>query len=314
MTSLVSGSALLLADDLSRTGASLRALQKAVARGEVVRIRRGAYCEAARWAALDGRGRHLLRMRAVAAMSTKDIVFCGASAAAAWDLPRPGGWDETVHVAVADTRGGRSHGDIRCRAIPSPDAAVAEVDGFLVTGRASTAVQEALDQEFVMAVGILDAALRKRDPRSVTRPDLLAELAKLQPRRHATRALAAIDLASPLSESFGESVARARLHELGFPPPLLQVPMSDERGFIGRVDFYWPESRVVGEFDGAVKYQRPEFLNGRTPEQALWLEKQREDRLRRQAAGVFRAVWADVMEPARLGRIARAAGLLPSPR
>lgn len=307
-------SPLMLSDALVRTGTSDRILQRARARGEVVRLRRGAYCDAEHWAALDSRGRHLLRMRAVAGMSSKETVFCGQSAGAAWNFPRLSGWDERVEVAVADSGGGRSEGDVRRRVMPLHGMRVNEIDGILVTGFASTAVQHALELEFAPAVGVVDFALRETNMMRTSSAELLAELARLQPRRHASRALAVVAFATSQSESFGESMTRARLRELGFPDPRLQVPISDERGLIGRVDFYWPAAAIVGEFDGAVKYQRSEYLGDRTPSEVVWLEKQREDRLRRRVTGLFRVVWADIMDPARLDAIARSSGLRPSAR
>ena len=52
-----------------------------------------------------------------------------------------------------------------------------------------------------------------------------------------------------------------------------------------RVDFLWPQQRLVGEFDGRVKYGEP---------QALWEEKLREDLIRRHDYRVIRWVWNDV--------------------
>lgn len=314
MLPLTSASPLILSDELARTGASDRLLQRAHARGEVVRLRRGAYCEAGQWASMDSRERHLLRMRAVAAVSAHETIFCGQSAAAAWALPQRADWDDRVDVAVGDSRGGRSQGDIRRRVLPMQGLRVNELDGLLVTGLASTAVQRAIELDFASAVGILDFALGGRGRQHAELGELLAELARLHPRRHVAQALAAIHFATPLSESFGESLTRARMHVLGYPAPVLQAPISDDRGLIGRVDFYWPDRAVVGEFDGAVKYQRPEYSNGLTPGEVVWREKQREDRLRRRTAGLFRVVWADVMDPARLDVIVRSSGLIPSAR
>src|SRR5674476_401682 len=62
--------------------------------------------------------------------------------------------------------------------------------------------------------------------------------------------------------------------------PVLRVPEIRGRpADHGRVDFWWPGARVVGEFDGRVKYGRAN-PSGRPPEDVLWDEKLREDRLR----------------------------------
>lgn len=86
-----------------------------------------------------------------------------------------------------------------------------------------------------------------------------------------------------LSESAGESLSRLRMHQYGIPEPVLQhsIPLL---GF--RVDFYWPEFRIVGEFDGLSKY------GGLADNLAT--EKAREDALRDEGYQVFRWVWKDL--------------------
>ena len=311
----VSATDLLLAKDLRRSGLSDRALQREADAGRLIRIRRGAYCPAERWQALDDRQRHLLRMRAVAEASGREVVFCGLSAAAAWNLPLVERFPGDVEVVgFPSSGGGRSQGDVRRRPLQTTGLRVNERDGLLVTGVASTAVQLALQLGFADAVGVLDRALWGRNPDRIEFEELVLELERIGPRYRRSAALAAILFAVGASDSLGESIARARLHELGYPPPVLQAPLADERGLIGRVDFYWPDHGIIGEFDGAVKYQRTEMLGGRSPAETVWREKQREDRLRRRCAGLFRAVWADLMDPPRFDAIVRSSGLRPSAR
>ena len=64
------------------------------------------------------------------------------------------------------------------------------------------------------------------------------------------------------------------------PMPDLQVPLRGASGRVYVVDFWWEQFRAFGEFDGRFKYENPEFLRGRTPEQAMYDEKLREDDLR----------------------------------
>lgn len=89
---------------------------------------------------------------------------------------------------------------------------------------------------------------------------------------------------------------------MGFPAPELQRCFTDARGTIGRADFYWPGVRLVGEFDGAVNYSKPEFLRGRTPSQVVIDEKLREDRLRALGLGVVRWTWNDLRARVHCGR------------
>ena len=57
----------------------------------------------------------------------------------------------------------------------------------------------------------------------------------------------------------------------GLPPPVPQVRIGNAwGGFVARVDFYWDEFGVVGEADGALKY------DGSTPA-ALHREKKRQE-------------------------------------
>ena len=55
----------------------------------------------------------------------------------------------------------------------------------------------------------------------------------------------------------------------GITMPLLQVELFGASGRRYFVDFWWPEFRVIGEFDGKDKYRNPVFFGGRTAEQAL---------------------------------------------
>jgi hypothetical protein len=79
----------------------------------------------------------------------------------------------------------------------------------------------------------------------------------------------------------------------------LQVELLGASGRRYIVDFWWPEFDVIGEFDGEDKYRNPVYLRGRTPEQALLDEKEREDDLRAAGHGMVRWKW-DVARSPRL--------------
>ena len=101
------------------------------------------------------------------------------------------------------------------------------------------------------------------------------------------------------------------LHE-HLPLPEPQVDIHDARGFAGRVDFLWREQRTIGEFDGRIKYGRL-VPAGRSPEDALWNEKLREDRLRDAGWEVARWTWADLSTPVTGGK-SDPGGLRAQPR
>lgn len=85
--------------------------------------------------------------------------------------------------------------------------------------------------------------------------------------------------------------------EWGVPLPELQRELRDDAGrLIARVDFWWEEKRLVGEFDGKVKYTRDLAPDGDVP-RVVWAEKKREDRVRRRRCSVERWTWADLHRP-----------------
>ena len=110
----------------------------------------------------------------------------------------------------------------------------------------------------------------------------------------ARRIRVAMEFADPASGSPGESVSRALMHRLGFEPPRLQTAIRDARGLAAYTDFEWPEERLCGEFDGRVKYQKAEYLQGRTPSEVVVDEKAREDRIRATGRRVIRWTWTEI--------------------
>ncbi|MHA7295344.1 PDDEXK family nuclease [Arthrobacter sp. HLT1-21] len=117
----------------------------------------------------------------------------------------------------------------------------------------------------------------------------------------------------PVSGSPGESASRAQMGLWGIEPPELQTRFTDARGFVAQTDFYWREQRLIGEFDGLVKYQKPEYMGGRSASQVVVDEKIREDRLRALGFTVVRWIWEDVYKPERLLSLLVAKGLKAGP-
>ena len=96
----------------------------------------------------------------------------------------------------------------------------------------------------------------------------------------------------PGAANAGESLSRVRIVDLGFAVPELQVRFDDILGSYALVDFYWRGIRLVGEFDGDMKYTRSRALSGSDPAAVVLHEKKREDALRRRVRGVTRWDWA----------------------
>lgn len=209
---------------------------------------------------------------------------------------------DRVHFYVQS--GGRRTRQLHLHERPSlSHADVTVVDGILLTKLALTACDVARLGTFSQAVVVLDHALRLGADR--------AELATIATRATKTTGVAtlrrALAVADGDSESVGESVSRAFMLEWSeIPLPCLQTEYRDRHGsLIARVDFDW-DGKVVGEFDGRVKYEKHR-RPGESISDTVIREKRREDRLREEGVLVIRWVWDDFRNPQQLrARIRRA--------
>lgn len=163
-----------------------------------------------------------------------------------------------------------------------------DIDGVPVSSLERTAVDIACTTPlgFAGALAVLDAALRLGADRKVMRKMLRAT------RRGVGQARRALAHADAAAESPGESWCRAQMIEAGLPIPRLQHEFRDQDGFVARSDFDWA-GRLVGEFDGKVKYQKY-LREGEDVTDAVVREKKREDRLRRLGVMVIRWTWSDL--------------------
>lgn len=277
-------------------------IRRAVARGELVRIRRGAYCHGSVWRGLDARQQHLLRACAVV-VDVAEPLLAGRSAAAVWDIPLLGSWPDEVTLLTRHRAGGKSEPGVRRTSIGSERAPAVVQLGLPVTSPARTVVDIAASEGFVAGVVAADWALAS----GVSREQLRAALATRDSSLGARTAAAAIEFADPAAETAGESAARAVIFQLGFEVPELQFALRDRQGEM-RLDFYWRSCRMAGEFDGKVKYTRHEYTGG-DPSAVVWREKLREDRVRALTDGVIRILWSHVVNPPQLAAILSAAGV-----
>ncbi|MBO9556869.1 hypothetical protein [Cellulomonas sp.] len=266
--------------------------------GEVVRVRRGTYVDAAAWAVLDDEARHRARVRAVVAAAAGPVTLSHWSAAAVLGLPAVGRRDDRVHLVRPPAEGGRSHRDVVRHTVADVPTVVL-VDGLRCTAPARTVVDLARLAGAAAGVAAADAAVRLG---LTTTAELADEVERAARGRGVRAARVVAALVDPLAESPGESLSRVRMAELGAPAPVLQHEVHDRHGFVGRVDFWWPEHGVVGEFDGRVKYAGASH-------DVLWREKLREDRIRALGLGVARWTWADAWAGLPMLARLRAAGV-----
>ncbi len=306
LTAVTTPRGLVFTSDHLRLGSDVRELTRAVERGELVKLRRGAYVRAAVWEAADDTTRHLLRAEVASRAARQELPFAGATAAAIWGMWLHGYPDDVVFLDRWKG-GGRSEPGVRRITAAAASATIQRVGGHLVTGVARTAIDVARSADFATAIGTLDWALWRRNPHRVTREELAAELATLPSTLRRRFVERAIVFASPLADSYAESYARALMYVLGYELPELQWEVPHQTG-VYLADFAWPGRRVIAEIDGFGKYLDP-AMNGGDPARVVLAEKLREDELRRQGHTVVRVYWSDLMNPATLIAKLDAAGI-----
>jgi hypothetical protein len=281
-------------------------LRKAVADGLLVRVRRGAYVDGRLWAAADRAERYRLEVLAVARTRPGDSLSHHA-ALAIHGLPL---WDFTSERIDLESDVGRVTSRRGITFHPRSEAPAVEASGVLVVPVARALIGVALTMGRACAVVAGDQALRLG---LVTRQALVAEAALLTPHQGRRRAHEAVLAMDGQSESVREARTRLVLLDLGLQP-LSQVVLRDAQGrFVARVDLM--VEGVVVEFDGRVKYERrrdAEDGPDAQPAQVLWLEKRREDAIRRLGHPVERIIWSELDRPGLLGaRLRSALDLVP---
>ena len=279
-----------------------RALYASAKSGRILRISPGCYVRAPYWTALSAEARHRARAHLAAAVDAS-LEFSHLTAASLWRLPVIGDWPHRPHVA-GHPHGGARRSDSLARHSLGSDPHAVTIEGLRVTSLAVTAAQVAASEPFATGVVIADAALHGH--RGL---DLLPAALAVPKFHGQSRALAVARFANGRADRPGESISRVSMLAAGLPIPELQVVIYGASGKRYVVDFYWLHLRLMGEFDGEIKYDDPEFLRGRTPAQALADEKRREDDLRATHRGMSRWGWQLANSPALLAQHLRLAGL-----
>ncbi|GAB3488500.1 hypothetical protein [Flexivirga lutea] len=223
----------------------------------------------------DEQERAILLAIAMHHAAKKPPIFSHGTARAILDLPSIGRSAQLIECAKPPGGSGRSPQARRRRTSIVPTCLA--VDALLVTTIDRTVIDSARERSLESAVTTADAALHRE---LADAGSLLAQ-ARALPKgsRGCKMAELAMCLADGRSESPLESLSRTRMFQLGLPMPELQVVFDDAAGFIGRVDFFWPQLGIIGEADGRMKFRVADGLSGREAEEAVWRAKRRDDRL-----------------------------------
>lgn len=244
------------------------------------RVRHGVYDDERRSGQPE---EHLRLLAATLPLIGPGAVLSHATAAVLHGMAVPPGSLDRVWITRGSAGGGHLGPHLHeCKAA-FRDADLAEVAGRSATGLARTVVD--LARAFGVPYGLAAADFALRSGVTV---DALSEQIGLWPRRPwMRRARCAVEMADPGAESFGESLSRWVMWQVGVPAPVLQHEVI-VNGRRYRSDFAWPDFGVLGEFDGRVKYDlyvKP----GQTAADVMMAEKRREQDL--QSLGWYVVRW-----------------------
>jgi len=274
---------LFTAAQAREAGYPLAEQRQILRRGDWVRLRRGIFSERERWDLIeaDPVARHTAACRAALMAMTGGGWVSHSSAAALLGVPMLNALPSDVHLTRPGS-GRHPAPGVRMHFAPVPPGHQQVRAGLALTSLTRTMFDLSRTASLDSAVVGLDHVLHHQ---MATRRDLQNVVDECARWPGHARAVRALSLADALAESPGETLSRMRIAESGLPQPELQVVLSLS-GLIVRVDFYWRDLRVVGEFDGAIKY---------STRRDLVREKQRDDRLREHGYVPARWGWADVV-------------------
>lgn len=284
-----------LTDAMLRSAKALReegihpdTLKTLVATGELHRVRHGVYAGDATPEGAEG---HRRLIDATMPLLAPESVVSHHSAAVLHQLPVWLPPDAPICVTrPGDGRSWRSR-HVRVRTARLPPEAIVSVAGHPVTALEQTLCDHARHVTYPRAVAVFDAGLRAGADRQ-----LLGEIIATAGRGPGVGiARRAWQFADPAAENPGESISRVMLDRVGLPTPHCQREIRDPRTgeFVARADFAWDEQRIVGEFDGRMKYAGTYG----DPAEVVMAEKAREQRLREAGWGVIRWTWAELSQP-----------------
>ena len=253
--------------------------------GEVVRVRRGAYCapdaihvDGPSGAPREARKKALARARALHSQLRAKHVFSHASAALllgcrVWTTPRE------THIYQHYRASGHAADDVKRYAWTLAPDDVIKAAGLPVTSLARTVVDCARTLHPLEALVIADSALAL----GADREELLAVLNAQTGRRGIQQARLVIELADAGPQSAWETWVRYELLRAGLPRPTTQMPVETHAGLF-HTDLGYQQWALGIEFDGRVKYRPDGVRPGHDPAQEYLTEKARADAIRR--AGV----------------------------
>jgi hypothetical protein len=260
-------------------GMTDRDLAAMVDGGTVIRLARGIY-QAATLPSLEP-----------AAINAMAMTPSHQTAAAWWGADMP--FESPPHATVPRNRRRRTRwdgltvhrADLSCRDI-------ATFRGVQLTTATRTVVDIARCAPITEAVAIGDSLCRLGRTTKLEVEQAAAGLPNGVGRPAARRVAALLD---PLAESVFESMTRVQIVTAGLPAPVLQYSVVCDGRWLARVDFAWPEQRVILECDGF------EFHGSR---EAFERDRRRWNELTRAGWRVIVVTWRQIVaDPTYVARV-----------
>ncbi|WP_240794613.1 hypothetical protein [Rhodococcus zopfii] len=290
--------------DLLASGITADELRQALRSGALAPVAPGAYLRRADADGLDDVARHRARARCVQHALGGDAVLSHVTAALfhGADLWNPG--LSRIHITRDRRSGGRRTDHLHVHTAPLARDEIFVAGAAAVTAPARTIVDLARSLTVDEAVIAGDSLLRIHPSALMGVPGALDAAAQ---RCGVASARRVVGLLDGRSESPGESLGRLRLRSAGIPEPSLQRELFTPDGtFVARVDFFWEELGVVGEFDGMGKYGAGDPAS---TAESVRREKLREDAIRDLGFEVVRWTWPELFRfDVVVDRFARAVG------
>jgi hypothetical protein len=299
-----------LRSELKAAGHSDRDLARLVRVGILLRVRRGAYVDAAIWKAADATARHRLVAHAVIKQAKTRLIVSHVSAVPFHDGPV---WDlslDTVHVTRPDRRAGRAEAGVRQHQGTLRSGDVLSCEGIEVTSATLTALEVTTCASAEASLVVVNDFLHRK---LTTLEDLRRRYASMSQDPFTLKTDLVLRLADPRLESVGESRTLFMLFRGGVPMPEPQYKLRDDHGdVVARLDFAWPELGVWLEFDGRQKYVKY-LRDDETVVDVVLREKERESMIAEMTGWrCVRITWADLANPnATVARILAMLGLSP---
>jgi hypothetical protein len=289
--------------DALRAGLDDNAIRRALKARLWIRVRWGVYTFAELWTEQDEVARHLSAARSVARKLGPAVALSHVSAALDHGMTVWGADLSLVHVTRLDGGAGRTESGVQHHEGFCVDSDVMEKDGYLLTRPVRAALESGTQMSSEAAVTTFDSGLHLKH---FSAEELDEAFALMEHWPETLHLQFAVRFADGRAESVGESRARYLCYAYGLPAPDLQFHVYDERGVLaGITDMVWREHRLLGEFDGKVKYGRL-LKPGETPGDAVFREKRREDTLRRLTDfSMVRLTWADLYRGAETAAMIR---------